>query len=313
MKKIGDLIQNQIGAINKRGNFEETVKDILAFPPIKAFVDQHQDDLNQEMISQSISKFNEYKREYLAYEKGQGMANPGFKPELFINHSYIDVRYHPTEEYYQMKEKRHKESLLSNRTMSRDVRQAQLNDFYTNSTSRQALLIAVTQFMESFVKDPYSSQGLYIYGPFGVGKTFILGAMANHLVDKGYSVNMVHWPTFAIEVKQSIGTSRTQEMVDQLKKTNILIVDDIGAEPNTPWIRDEIFNSILEYRMKEYLPTFFTSNFSMSELEHHLTYSRDGGHESIKAQRIMERIKFLSKEIILEGESLRKQGHYIKE
>lgn len=305
MKSMRNLLNRQIDKINQKGRYEETVRQALNFPPVKAFIDSHQDEIDQAMIEASISKFNEFRREYEAYQAGQATVNPGFKPELFINGSYIDVAYKPTQEYFDQKDCLHKASLLSNATMSRDVRQASLEDFHTNTASRQSLMVAVLDFMEAYQASPMTSQGLYIYGPFGVGKTFILGAMANQLVELDHSVNMVHWPTFAIEVKQSIGTSKTGDMIYDLKKADVLIIDDIGAEPNTVWIRDEVLNSILEYRMKEYLATFFTSNFSMEELEHHLTYSRDGGQETIKAKRIMERIKFLAKEIILDGQSLR--------
>ncbi len=38
------------------------------------------------------------------------------------------------------------------------------------------------------------------------------------------------------------------------------------------------------------LPTFFSSNFDYSELEHHLAMTRDG-EEKTKAARIIERVK----------------------
>ncbi|MGY4104911.1 primosomal protein DnaI [Ignavigranum ruoffiae] len=305
MKSIKDLMKDQPRAFQNQEDYQTTIQDLLAFEPIQDFVNQHQADLNQAMIEQSMTKFNEFKREWLAFQKGQGMANPGFAPELFINGSYIDVRYRPTQAYQDRQAQRQQAALLSNRTMSRDVRQARLDQCYTQTPSRQQLLLAITNFIEDYRQDPYQTPGLYVYGPFGVGKTFILGALANRLIEDNISVNMVHWPTFAIEIKQSIGSDQTKHLMDQLKEADVLMIDDIGAEPNTPWIRDEVLNAILEYRMKESLATFFTSNFSMSELEHHLTYSRDGGQESIKAQRIMERIRYLAKEIFLEGESLR--------
>lgn len=305
MKSIKELMQDQPRPFQSEEDYQATLKDLVQFEPIQEFVNDHQDQLSQAMIEQSMTKFNEFKREWLAYQKGQGMANPGFAPELFINGSYIDVRYRPTQAYQEQQNKRQQAALLSNRTMSRDVRQARLDQCYTQTPSRQKLLLAITNFIEDYAKSPFQTPGLYVYGPFGVGKTFILGALANRLIEDRHSVNMVHWPTFAIEIKQSIGSDQTKPLIDELRQADILMIDDIGAEPNTPWIRDEVLNAVLEYRMKESLATFFTSNFSMSELEHHLTYSRDGGQESIKAQRIMERIKYLADEIFLEGESLR--------
>ena len=50
----------------------------------------------------------------------------------------------------------------------------------------------------------------------------------------------------------------------------------------------------------ENLPTFFTSNFNFEELERHFAASRNGD-ETWQAKRVMERVKFLAKEIHLEG------------
>ena len=48
------------------------------------------------------------------------------------------------------------------------------------------------------------------------------------------------------------------------------MLDDIRAEEVTPWVRDEVIGPLLHYRMVHELPTFFSSNFDYSELEHHL-------------------------------------------
>ena len=71
------------------------------------------------------------------------------------------------------------------------------------------------------------------------------------------------------------------------------MIDDIGAEEVTPWVRDEVIGPLLHYRMVQELPTFFSSNLNFEELEHHLSITREGAEET-KAARIIERIKSLS-------------------
>ena len=46
----------------------------------------------------------------------------------------------------------------------------------------------------------------------------------------------------------------------------VLMLDDLGAESMTSWGRDEVLGTILQFRMLESLPTFFTSNFDFKEL-----------------------------------------------
>ena len=115
---------------------------------------------------------------------------------------------------------------------------------------------------------------------------------------------MLHYPTFATEIKQTIAHNTTSEFMDRIKRVDILMLDDIGAEANSAWLRDEVLTILLEYRMKESLPTFFTSNFNMEELAMHLAGTKDM-NDSLKSQRLMERIRFLAKEVHLNGENRR--------
>ena len=69
--------------------------------------------------------------------------------------------------------------------------------------------------------------------------------------------------------KNAIGDGNVKTLVDEIKLSEVLILDDIGAEQSTAWVRDEILQVILQYRMQENLPTFFTSNFNFEDLELH--------------------------------------------
>ena len=57
--------------------------------------------------------------------------------------------------------------------------------------------------------------------------------------------------------------------------------------------------------MNEKLPTFFTSNLDINELEKHFSTTASG-IEEIKGRRITERIKDLTKDFCLVSESNRK-------
>jgi len=106
-------------------------------------------------------------------------------------------------------------------------------------------------------------------------------------------------------MKQAIGKDQVAEKLDAVKRSPILMIDDIGADAMSSWIRDEVFGVILQYRMQEQLPTFFSSNFTMDELERHLSVTQRGDEEPLKAKRIMERIRYLTKEIEMTGRNRR--------
>ena len=155
------------------------------------------------------------------------------------------------------------------------------------------------QKQSTFVK------GLYLVGNFGVGKTYLLGAIAKKLAEDGYDSTLIHFPTFAVEMKQAIGKDTMIQLLNEIKTAPILMIDDIGADAMSSWIRDDVLGVILQYRMQEMLPTFFSSNFTMKELERHLTVTQKGDQEPIKAMRIMERIAYLSQEIMMIGQNRR--------
>ena len=305
MQKINQILTRFTRDPKFQADYKATVDYVLNHPDVKAFINQHEDAISAEMIENSISKLNEFAREMDLLRKGEQGQNPGFKPVLFLNYNYIDVSYVPTKAYYDNKEKQQQRSLLDNRMMSADVREATLTEYYANTESRKQLLAEVISFIDEYKKNPHRAQGLYISGEFGVGKTYLLGALANALVKLNKSVTMIHYPTFTTEIKSTFADNSTQQVLTDVKSVDILIIDDIGAEANTVWVRDEVLTTILEYRMKESLPTFFSSNFNLKEIESHLAHSRDGGNETIKAKRIMERIRFLAKEVSLTGENLR--------
>ncbi len=95
------------------------------------------------------------------------------------------------------------------------------------------------------------------------------------------------------------------ERINELKKADILFLDDMGAQPITSWSRDEVLGSIVQYRMDSKLPTFFSSNYNIEELENKLSVTK-GSEEKIAARRIIERIKQLTDQLEMVSANRRK-------
>ena len=87
---------------------------------------------------------------------------------------------------------------------------------------------------------------------------------------------------------------------------NLKLLDDIGAEKVTEWGRDEILGTILQSRMNNGLPTFFTSNLTIEELEKNLGITKDS-EDVVKAKRLIERIKYLTYDFELLGNNYREE------
>lgn len=152
----------------------------------------------------------------------------------------------------------------------------------------------IQKFLTSYEKDK-PKKGLYLHGSFGAGKSYLISAMFCELAHKNVKSAIVFWPEFLRDLKASF-TTDFKEKYEYVKTVPLLLIDDIGAESTTEWGRDEIFCPLIQYRMEESLPTFFTSNLDLKLLEEHFSISRKG-IDVVKARRIISRIEQLTDQI----------------
>ena len=175
--------------------------------------------------------------------------------------------------------------------LPKEISDASFSKAYRDDNKRLPIFKYFKEFMESYLKNK-SGKGLYLSGSFGSGKTYLIAALFNELAKKDINSALVYYPELLRSLKSSFG-SDYEEKFDFIKTVPLLLLDDIGAENTTAWSRDEVLGPILQYRMEEELPTFFTSNLSLKELENALSVTSNGS-EKIKAKRIIERIKQLT-------------------
>lgn len=206
---------------------------------------------------------------------------------------------------YKKKDIKDKEGIKSNFfQMPYDIKMAKMANIELE-TKRARIIKWLKKFYDSYQKDE-KQKGLYLYGSFGSGKTYMISALLNELSRLNYSVVIVYYPELIRSIKESFSSGEDfYERMNMIKTCDLLLLDDIGAESVTAWNRDEILGTILQYRMDNKMPTFFTSNLNLEELENHLLI-KDTAEEKIKARRIMERIKQLSEYLELFGENRRK-------
>lgn len=309
MEDVGKEMTKVINQRDWSERFDKLVQEVLKDSDVIAFIEEHKEQLTKEDIDKSYSKLYEFvqeKRKFLL--KDPTMIAPGYEPKLFMNFHYIDVTYVPTEELLARQKEDEIRGRVKAMDMPRDIREASM-DYFEITSERKEALQAAFDFVSKYKEDPKQfHQGLYLQGSFGVGKTYLLGALAQELAEYGYRTTLMHFPTFAVEMKQSIANNSTGDKLDAVKKAPILMLDDIGADSMSSWIRDDVLGVMLQYRMQEQLPTFFSSNFSMNQLEkEHLSVTQRGEDEPLKAKRIMERIRYLAKEINMIGENRRHQ------
>ena len=204
--------------------------------------------------------------------------------------SYVECKYKEKEKY--------KDNVICFDTPLM-IREASIDKIYTDDKTRVEILKKMKEFKDSYLKNE-KIKGIYLYGSFGSGKSYLISALLNELAKKNVKSVIIHVPELLRQIKDSFDKDYS-DIYDQVMNVPLLLLDDIGAEYLTSWARDEVLEPILDYRMNQCLPTFFTSNYSIDELEKHFVVNGD----KLKAKRIIERIKQLSTSIELVGKNRR--------
>ena len=296
---------DQRGAAQGMPNMQNIEKEIFEDEDVKVFLEQHKEELTPEAIRKGMSALLEFRMERDARKNHKEVKAPGLEPCLEVHNGFILVNYKRTEEAIRQERERKRRRLIHSINMPKNIAEARFSDTALTK-EREDVIRELLNFIEAYKTDSTTyHKGLYLAGPFGVGKTYMMGALANELSENGIETTLVNVPTYSAEIKQAIATNTVEAKLVSIKNTPILVLDDIGAEMNSAWFRDEVLMVILQHRMLQELPTFFTSNFTIDQLEAHFAHSNKGDQELLKAKRLVERIRFLAKEYFVDGQNHR--------
>ena len=167
----------------------------------------------------------------------------------------------------------------------------------SNDDKNRIWVIKYFKYFIDHYNDNKKPKGIYLYGNFGTGKSYLIAALINELAKQNIRSAIVYVPEFLRLLKSSF-SSDYEEKYDYIKTVPVLLLDDIGAENLSNWARDEIIGTILQYRMDQDLPTFFTSNLDLNQLEEHFSTTASG-IDKLKAKRLIERITYLTEQFKL--------------
>lgn len=305
MRKVTEMIQPLPPFLQEK--MAEQKERILTAPCIQEFLQKEQ--LTASQINDNFLVLQQYYEEKKEIEeKGKLTHFPGYVPVLVWQEGHALVEYQLSEQEKRRQKQEKEQSYMNCLYLPRSLQTVSLEQVNFKGNKRE-LFSKILHLIEALdERQGTYIPGLYLYGEFGVGKTFMMAALCNELAKKHISSLLINLSMFISELKEKMGTpeyrSYSHHILQKMKTVPVLVMDDIGMESMSDWVRDDILMPVLQYRMQEEKTTCFTSNLSPQKLEEHFADTRTSTNH-LKAKRLMERILFLADPFLVEDENNR--------
>ena len=158
----------------------------------------------------------------------------------------------------------------------------------------------------------YSNDGadwIFVKGNHKVGKSFLLVAAANEFISKTNEQAAVINARTRFKELADLSISNPNEFTKNLvalSNVPLLIIDDFGDEYKSEYIRDQILMPILSEREHNNRMTFFTSNYTIQEIQQLYAIGKAGG--DIRAKQLANVLEEMcGEEFDLTGASIYKR------
>lgn len=135
--------------------------------------------------------------------------------------------------------------------------------------------------------------GLTFLGNTGTGKSFTAQCIANALLDRHIPVRYMT----AVELVSALTDKETKrgEFMQKIRDVPLLIIDDLGAERDTPFAREQLC-AVIDTRCESRKPLIVTTNYTKAEMEQCADPTM---------QRIFNRLKAICVPVAVTGKSRR--------
>lgn len=137
--------------------------------------------------------------------------------------------------------------------------------------------------------------GLLFFGTPGTGKSFYAACIANEVISQGYTAMYTTFGTIAARMQESY--EARPEIMQELEKPSLLILDDLGAERDTEYMQEIVFE-VINLRYRRSRPMIITTNLTADEL---------AGSEPIGKRRVYDRLIECCEPVEVKGKSKRRE------
>lgn len=110
---------------------------------------------------------------------------------------------------------------------------------------------------------------LVLMGGYGSGKTHLAAAIANYRAGLGDPPLFIMVPDLLDHLRATFSPNSNttfDRRFDEIRTTPLLVLDDLGTQSMTPWVREKLYQ-LFNYRYNRELPTVITTADSMNEMD----------------------------------------------
>jgi DNA replication protein DnaC len=151
--------------------------------------------------------------------------------------------------------------LLAEARVPKRYEHCDLESYVPNDPTQKKAKLDAARFVEKY---PLIDVGLLFLGPCGVGKTHLaVSVLKQIIVEKGDSGIFYDFRDLLRDIQSSwnaVSQSTEYDVLRPVLTANLLVLDELGANKPTEWVRDTIAH-IINCRYNDKRLTIFTSNY----------------------------------------------------
>jgi len=140
---------------------------------------------------------------------------------------------------------------------------------FEEKPGKERALNKAREFLERFGEgERLHSSGVIFWGKPGVGKSHLAAAIANELLERGFSVLFLNTVDFLNSLRDLYRNEESEAPeIERVSGVDLLVLDDLGAEKPTEWALEKIYQ-IVNIRYERLGPLIITTNLDLNSLEH---------------------------------------------
>ena len=158
----------------------------------------------------------------------------------------------------------------------------------------QKVYSLASSFVQRFNSERLN-RGLIIEGPIGSGKSYLLGCIANGLIDRGINFRYIVYSDLLQKIRSTYNQNNPendeQQILSTVQQIPVLLIDDLGTEKATEFASSTLYQ-IIDRRYREEKPIILSTNYSVKNLKNRFP---------IMGERIFQRLLEMNKYLELAG------------